>query len=181
MRAFLLSTPSSNSAGKGGGAARGSAVPSAVRRVSIAIIMAAAVGFFSLPPRTLLAQDAQPPAPAAAGQSASKPAEDGSAQKPAEAAPEQKPTEASSGQKPADASSSDIDGETMFATSCGFCHEQGGRVPGKGPKLQGTQRSDEFIINRIKTGKLGSMPAFGGAFSDGQIVAILAYIRGLEE
>jgi mono/diheme cytochrome c family protein len=172
MRAFLLSTPSSNSAGKGGGAERGSAVPSASRRFSIAIIVAIAAGFFSLPPRTLLAQDGQPPAQDAAGQSAAKPADTPSGLKPADA---------TSGQKPAEASSGDIDGETMFATSCGFCHEQGGRVPGKGPKLQGTQRTDEFIINRIKTGKLGSMPAFGGAFSEGQIMAILAYIRGLEE
>lgn len=79
-----------------------------------------------------------------------------------------------------EASESDIDGETMFATSCGFCHEGGGRVAGKGPKLMGTARSDEFIIERIKKGKLGAMPAFGRVFSDGQIIAILAYIRGLD-
>lgn len=83
--------------------------------------------------------------------------------------------------KPPEASPSDIDGATMFATSCGFCHEDGGRAAGKGPKLAGTKRSDEYIINRIKMGKPGAMPAFGGVFSDGQIIAILAYIRGLEE
>jgi mono/diheme cytochrome c family protein len=79
------------------------------------------------------------------------------------------------------ASSKDIDGPTMFATLCGFCHENGGRTAGKGPRLAGTKRSDEYIIERIKNGKLGAMPAFGSAFSDGQIVAILAYIRGLED
>jgi mono/diheme cytochrome c family protein len=163
MRASLLSTPSSNSAGTGGGAKRGSAVSSSVRRLPIAIVFAITAGLISLPAKPAHAQDGQPPAQDAAGQNAAKPAE------------------TTPGQQPADASSSDIDGETMFATSCGFCHEQGGRVPGKGPKLQGTQRTDEFIINRIKTGKLGSMPAFGGAFTDGQIMAILAYIRGLEE
>jgi mono/diheme cytochrome c family protein len=134
--------------------------------------MAIAAGCLSLPPGIALAQDGQPPAQDAAGQNAAKPADTTAGQQPAQT---------SSGQKPADASSSDIDGETMFATSCGFCHEQGGRVAGKGPKLQGTQRSDEFIINRVKTGKLGSMPAFGSVFSEGQIMAILAYIRGLEE
>ena len=79
------------------------------------------------------------------------------------------------------AKESDIEGETMFATSCGFCHENGGRAAGKGPKLAGTTRSDEFIVERIKKGKPGAMPAFGGAFSESQIMAILAYIRNIEE
>lgn len=94
------------------------------------------------------------------------------------------PTQETAAQPEADppsASSSDIDGETMFATSCGFCHEAGGRVEGKGPKLANSKRSDEYLVTRIKQGKLGSMPAFGRVFSDGQIVAILAYIRGLDE
>jgi mono/diheme cytochrome c family protein len=79
-----------------------------------------------------------------------------------------------------EASPNDIDGPTMFATLCGYCHQDGGRADGKGPKLAGSKRSDEYIIERIKKGKVGAMPAFGGAFSDGQIIAILAYIRGLE-
>jgi mono/diheme cytochrome c family protein len=79
------------------------------------------------------------------------------------------------------ASPSDIDGQTMFATSCGFCHQSGGRVAGKGPKLAGTTRSDDFIVQRIRNGKPGAMPAFGGAFSESQIMAIVAYIRTLEE
>ena len=49
----------------------------------------------------------------------------------------------------------------MFATTCGFCHQDGGRAAGRGPKLSNSQRSDEFIIERIKKGKLGAMPAFG--------------------
>ena len=81
----------------------------------------------------------------------------------------------------AEASPNDINGEQMFATTCGFCHQDGGRAVGRGPKLSKTERSDEFIIERIKKGKLGSMPAFGSVFSDGQIIAILAYIRGLDD
>ena len=81
----------------------------------------------------------------------------------------------------AEASPDDINGEQMFATTCGFCHQDGGRAAGRGPKLSRTERSDEFIIERIKKGKLGSMPAFGSVFSDGQIIAILAYIRGLDD
>lgn len=82
---------------------------------------------------------------------------------------------------PPEASPSDIDGPTLFASVCGFCHQDGGRTEGKGPKLAGTKRSDAFIIARIRNGKPGAMPAFGGAFSEGQIVAILAYIRSLED
>lgn len=85
------------------------------------------------------------------------------------------------GGRPAEASPNDIDGATMFASVCGFCHQDGGRSEGKGPKLAGTKRSDEFILDRIRNGKPGSMPAFGGTFSEGQIVAILAYIRSLED
>jgi mono/diheme cytochrome c family protein len=79
------------------------------------------------------------------------------------------------------AAPADIDGETMFATSCGFCHQNGGRASGKGPKLAGTTRSDDFLVERIKKGKPGAMPAFGGAFSESQIMAIVGYIRTLEE
>jgi len=79
------------------------------------------------------------------------------------------------------ASPSDVDGETMFATSCGFCHQSGGRAPGKGPKLAGTTHSDDFIAERIRKGKPGAMPAFGRAFSESQVMAIVAYIRTLEE
>jgi mono/diheme cytochrome c family protein len=80
-----------------------------------------------------------------------------------------------------EASPTDIDGPTLFATLCGFCHENGGRTAGKGPKLAGTKRSDEYIVEKIKKGKPGAMPGFGASFSDGQIVAILAYIRGLDD
>lgn len=82
---------------------------------------------------------------------------------------------------PAEASPNDLTGDQMFATTCGFCHQNGGRHEGRGPKLSNSQRSDEFIIDRIKKGKGGAMPAYGSVFSDGQIIAILAYIRGLDD
>jgi len=75
----------------------------------------------------------------------------------------------------------DVDGEKLFATSCGWCHQDGGRAPGRGPKLAGSERTDEFLLNRIKTGKEGAMPAFGKAFSEAQLKAIVAYIRGLKD
>jgi mono/diheme cytochrome c family protein len=82
---------------------------------------------------------------------------------------------------PPEASPNDLDGEQVFRNICGYCHQDGGRAAGRGPKLSKSERSDEFIIERIKKGKVGAMPAFGSVFSDGQIIAILAYIRGLDD
>ena len=93
---------------------------------------------------------------------------------PAAAAPANPPA-------PAEASPDDITGDQMFATTCGFCHQNGGRHEGRGPKLSNSERSDDYIIDRIKKGKGGAMPAYGSVFSDGQIIAILAYIRGLDD
>src|SRR4051794_21954389 len=81
----------------------------------------------------------------------------------------------------AEASPDDIEGGKMFATTCGFCHQDGGRHAGRGPKLSKSERSDEYIVERIKKGKVGAMPAYGSVVSDGQIIAILAYIRGLDD
>src|SRR5215467_11518877 len=73
------------------------------------------------------------------------------------------------------------EGARLFASTCGFCHQDGGRVAGRGPKLAGTERSDEFMVNRIRTGKDGAMPAYGRAFSDAQVRSLLAYIRSLKD
>ncbi|WP_245286587.1 cytochrome c [Bradyrhizobium sp. ARR65] len=73
-----------------------------------------------------------------------------------------------------------MDVEQLFATTCGWCHSDGGRAAGKGPQLMNTQRDDEFIRDRIKNGKPGAMPAFGGMFTDAQIDEIIKYIRSLK-
>jgi len=52
-----------------------------------------------------------------------------------------------------------IDVGQLFATTCGWCHSDGGRAAGKGPQLMDTKRDDDFMRNRIKNGKVGSMPA----------------------
>jgi mono/diheme cytochrome c family protein len=69
----------------------------------------------------------------------------------------------------------------LFASTCGFCHQDGGRVAGRGPKLAGTDRPDEYLLNRIRLGKEGAMPAYGRAFSDVQLRALVAYIRSLKD
>jgi len=73
-----------------------------------------------------------------------------------------------------------LDVHQLFATTCGWCHSDGGRAAGKGPQLMNTQRSDDFIRNRIKNGKEGAMPAFGAVFNDAQIDEIIKYIRDLK-
>jgi mono/diheme cytochrome c family protein len=70
--------------------------------------------------------------------------------------------------------------EQLFATTCGWCHSDGGRAPGKGPQLMDSARTDDFLRNRIKTGKEGAMPAFGSVYNDAQIDDIIKYIRALK-
>ncbi|BAC52903.1 bll7638 [Bradyrhizobium diazoefficiens USDA 110] len=73
-----------------------------------------------------------------------------------------------------------FDVKQLFATTCGWCHSDGGRAAGKGPQLMNTTRDDDFIRDRIKNGKQGAMPAFDSTFSDAQIDQIIKYIRELK-
>ena len=77
-------------------------------------------------------------------------------------------------------SAESFDVKSLFASTCGFCHSDGGREAGKGPQLMNTQRDDDYIRARIATGKPGAMPAFGEIFDADQIEAIVKYIRGLK-
>jgi mono/diheme cytochrome c family protein len=92
------------------------------------------------------------------------------------------PVSAQDRSRPQTAAIPDADeGQRLFGASCGFCHQGGGRVAGRGPKLAGTDRPDEYLLNRIRVGKEGAMPAYGRAFSDRQIRALVAYIRSLKD
>jgi mono/diheme cytochrome c family protein len=73
-----------------------------------------------------------------------------------------------------------FDVHKLFANTCGWCHSGGGRVAGKGPQLMDTTRTDAEIVNRIRNGKAGAMPAFGSTFDDAQLQAIVKYIRELK-
>jgi mono/diheme cytochrome c family protein len=74
-----------------------------------------------------------------------------------------------------------FDVEKLFANTCGWCHSNAGRTEGRGPKLAGSKLTDAEIIVRIKQGKTGAMPAFAGNLDEGQLRAIVQYIRGLKE
>jgi mono/diheme cytochrome c family protein len=79
------------------------------------------------------------------------------------------------------AAQADKDAVNIFNSTCGWCHQGGGRAAGGiGPKLMDSSRSDEFILNRIRSGSEGKMPAFGGSLNDAQIHALLRYIRHLK-
>ena len=73
-------------------------------------------------------------------------------------------------------------GEAVFDShGCSYCHENGGRAAGKGPKLMGTSRDDSFITFRIMNGKQGLMPAFSGSIDGDQLTDLIAYIRSLKD
>jgi mono/diheme cytochrome c family protein len=74
----------------------------------------------------------------------------------------------------------DFDVKANFRNICGFCHQSYGRQEGKGPQLMNSTKTDEELFNRIKNGKSGRMAAFGVAFSDDKIWAIVKFIRSLK-
>jgi mono/diheme cytochrome c family protein len=134
-----------------------------------------------LGPASVKSQDRAPSQPAAAPESANAP-QPGNPPPPGNAAqPGSAPQPANAPQAANAPAGDSFDGKQLFATSCGWCHQQGGRAAGRGPKLAGTEQSDEYLINRIKTGKQGAMPAFGSTFTEPQLKAIVAYIRGLKD
>lgn len=73
-----------------------------------------------------------------------------------------------------------FDVKSTFRNICGFCHENYGRKAAKGPQLMNSERSDEFMFNRIKNGLPGRMASFGTAFNDDQIHKIVTFIRNLK-
>jgi mono/diheme cytochrome c family protein len=73
-----------------------------------------------------------------------------------------------------------LDVKSTFRNICGFCHENYGRRAAKGPQLMNSERSDDFMFNRIKNGMPGRMAAFGTAFTDDQIRDIIKFIRSLK-
>ena len=69
---------------------------------------------------------------------------------------------------------------TTFGSICGFCHSDSGRKAGKGPQLMNSERSDQYLFDRIKKGLPGRMAAFGSMYSDEQIWQIVKFIRSLK-
>lgn len=74
----------------------------------------------------------------------------------------------------------DFDVTSTFRNICGFCHGDYGRHASKGPQLMNSERSDQYLFDRIKKGLPGRMAAFGSAFTDEQIWKIVKFIRSLK-
>lgn len=74
----------------------------------------------------------------------------------------------------------EFDVEKLFAGTCGWCHSDGGRTAGRGPKLMDSPLTDDEIAYRIRKGKQGAMPAFESSFNAEQIKAIIQYTRNLK-
>jgi mono/diheme cytochrome c family protein len=72
-----------------------------------------------------------------------------------------------------------LDVKNTFRNICAFCHADYGRKAGKGPQLMNSERSDDFLFNRIKNGLPGRMAAFG-SFGDDNIRLIVKFIRSLK-
>jgi len=91
---------------------------------------------------------------------------------------------ASSGQNPAGKSDAgaqqgdSTDAKRLFAANCSWCHQDYGMRQGDGPKLAGTSKSEEQVIEQIKHGK-SPMPSFEGKLSEKDIKVLARYIKSL--
>ncbi len=69
-------------------------------------------------------------------------------------------------------------GEKLWQDQCTHCH--GSRAyPGKAPKLQPRLYKPEFVWDRVYNGFRG-MPPWKDAYSDEEVVAIVAYVMSDE-
>ena len=66
----------------------------------------------------------------------------------------------------------------LFAANCSWCHQDYGMRQGDGPKLAGTSKSEEQVIEQIKRGK-SPMPSFEGKLSEKEIKTLAHYIKAL--
>ena len=71
-------------------------------------------------------------------------------------------------------------GHSLFLKNCAHCHADDA-TGDEGPDLRGMKRSDEWIARRIRNGVKGEMTAFGGKFSQGDVDALIAYLRTLKK
>ena len=86
---------------------------------------------------------------------------------------------ASSAQNPGDnAAASGADAKKLFAANCSWCHQDYGMRQGDGPKLAGTSKSEDQVVEQIKHGKT-PMPGFEGKLSENDIKALARYIKSL--
>ncbi len=94
---------------------------------------------------------------------------------PAESTPsESTPAETGGGDKPSGDAAA---GETVFASSCGGCHTNGGQDAGVGPKLAGAGLDAARVTTQVENGS-GAMP--GGLVSGDDLENVVAYVVSIQ-
>jgi mono/diheme cytochrome c family protein len=71
-----------------------------------------------------------------------------------------------------------IDVKKLFATQCSWCHPAYGMKGADGPKLAGTSKTREQVIQQISVGK-SPMPGYRKMLKEEQIQALAEYIKAL--
>lgn len=89
------------------------------------------------------------------------------------------PTNSSTGGINADAAQI-VQGHAFYTQSCSACHGVGGQG-GDGPSLIGLGLDDAEIVETIRDGIKGDMPAFGQKYQKSQVQTIIAYIHSLKK
>jgi mono/diheme cytochrome c family protein len=83
---------------------------------------------------------------------------------------------------------SGFDGAALYATACVKCHGPSGHADTPEGRAAGARdltrdearrMSDAEIAHQITVGR-GKMPAFGGALSEGEVEALVQYVRKLQ-
>ena len=82
------------------------------------------------------------------------------------------------------------DAAALYKDKCASCHGKDGRAKTFKAKFNGARNltdpvwqgevTDERLFNSITNGR-GKMPAFGKKFSDAEIEALVAFVRGLKK
>jgi cbb3-type cytochrome c oxidase subunit III len=83
------------------------------------------------------------------------------------------------------------DAATLFKRACATCHGKDGRAKTFKAKFNGARNladttwqesvTDERIFNSISNGRGKKMPAFGNKFSQAEIEALAAHVRGFKK
>ena len=71
-------------------------------------------------------------------------------------------------------------GHSLYLMNCAHCHADDA-TGDEGPDLHGVKKSDTRIASIIQNGIKGEMPKFGQKFKDGDVQALIAFIRSLKD
>jgi cytochrome c6 len=72
------------------------------------------------------------------------------------------------------------DGKAIFQKNCAACHQANGKgIPGAFPALAGSAfvQGDSMEVAAVLLKGRGGMPVFGASLDDGEIAAVLGYVR----